>query len=149
MTFDVATTVGSVLKSDAAVGGICVKSGVATKIRLVVGSGVGLTNADADRTDNVDGLNHSVDFCPVESLDFDLPDRKSLLKNPRFLTFCSTENMSSVSGAAREMFVEESWVSSLFNNDERGRVCCDWKRDIFVIAVDAKAGPGSNCGSRF
>ena len=132
------------------------ESCVATEPHFVVGPGmglaVGLTNVvDTDPTDVVDLMKHLVDLCSFESLGFDLPDRKSLLKNPCFSTFCSTDNVLSVSVTAREIFTEGDWISPLFNNDECGGVCSDWKRGAFILAVDAKAtdvGSGPNCGSR-
>lgn len=91
-------------------------------------------------------LNLLVDLGSFEYLDRDLPNPKSLAKNPRFSTFCLTRNGLRATVTAGEIFTGEGWVGLLSNKDE-GRGCSDSKPGRFTLDVDAKAGEtGSGLG---
>ena len=140
-TFEVAVMVGSVLEPNVTVGGGRVEPDIGTETGLVVGSEVGPA-VGIDRAD-IGLLDLLVDLC---SLDFELPNPKSLLKNPRLSTFCLTENGLSIRVTERGIFTEAGWVG--FNGEDSG-VWCGCKRGMFVFDVDANVagvGPGAGCG---
>jgi len=125
-----------------------VVSSVAIEAGLVVGPVayilVGPANGvDIGRT-SVTLLNLLVDPGSFEYLDRDLPNPKSLAKNPRFSTFCLTGNGLRATVTAGEIFTEEGWVGLLSNNDE-GWGGSGTKPGRFTLDVDAKAGETGSC----
>jgi len=84
-------------------------------------------------------LNLLLGLGSFEYLDRDLPNPKSLAKNPRFSTFCLTNNGLRVTIIAGEIFTGEGWVGLLSNKDE-GCGASGSKPGRFSLDVDAKAG---------
>jgi hypothetical protein len=148
--FDVATESG------------CEEFDVASEIGLVVelgvrpgaGLAVGFTDTvEVSRADDVGLHNFLTGLGSFGFFDFDLPNLKSLLKNPGSLTFCYTSSELGTTVTTREIFTGGGWIGWLFNNDEGSRVCPGGKPGTLVLGVEAKTvddgfGPSFG-GSKF
>ena len=133
--------VGVVSGLNVATGSSCVEFDVATDVGLAVefdvGPGVGLAVELADTKDVGRGLaSLFVGLGSCGTLDFDLPNPKSLAKNPRFLTFCYVNNMLRATVTVREIFTGGGWIGLLFNNDEGGGVRSGRKRALVFSTED-------------
>ena len=102
---------------------------VATDNGLDVGfdteEGVGLpvkfTGAvDVGRAEVLGLANLLVGLGSSENLDFDLPNPKSLAKNPGFLTFGYTSNGLRITGTVKEIRTGGGGIGLLFSSDEGG-----------------------------
>lgn len=144
MVFDVATVVGSVVVDAAAESG-CVEFDVPIDIGLVAefdgGPGGSLPMESTDMVDigRVGLVNFFVGLGSSGSLNFDLPNPKSLLKNPRFLGFCYTNDRLRIAVTTREIFTGGGYIGLLFNNDEGTGVCLGRKPGTSALSAEVEA----------